>query len=749
VGLLQLVGGLGHGWWDPPEFVAATFVNHNHFAAYLELLLPLGCALWLGGPLKGPGRFLVAVCCAVMAVGFILSGSRGAWVSMAAAAAIGLGWFGIRQQPPRWSWRAVGRAVAAVAAIGFLVSQGPILTRGMSLLDAPNDPSFQTRRAIWNGAWGLVREHPMVGQGLSSFVFELPRHRPAGLYRLIPYAFNEYVQVMAELGLVGLLIGAWMALPVIRRSAWLIRFSYTPWKRAVGLGGLVGMTSVAIHSLVDYPLHVPAVAATFAAVAGLVTGIGYHADPSPLRRLKIRAGPSRRALWRRVAIPMVVAGLVASSRPVVRLIVADLWASRGHAHQEAGRFEDAAASYRQATRSAPSRSEYHRRLGEAVVHVAWKERGHARRAAFEEAAQAYQQALALVPHDASSAHALGEALKVLGDFEGADRSLAQAVRDDPSNPLYWKHWAELHLIRGDGAAAAKAFQRAAGLAKPYGFFPSLFAGLDDSAYFVRLGDSALLFGRLGYARTAFTIALHVDPTDAGARVGLALCAFSQGDSETAQQMMASVQAPPLRAKWFAGLAQYHLRQNQPAQARAALDTSLQLDPTNVLARHVQLVLARQGQDDLGYVEAVDQLLSLNRAPVFVRAGPAHEPLVVWEPEQGAYGQGRKTREGWAFSAHGTIEQTLALPPGVVTFAVTARGRSAKGPGARLALSWNGRLLSETEVTGETWATYTVRTEVKPGEQLLVVALTDPDADRVAHEDRTVDVDRVTVSWPSL
>lgn len=47
-GLLQYFGVFGHSWWVPKRFLAATYVNHNHFAGYLELVIPVALAIISG-----------------------------------------------------------------------------------------------------------------------------------------------------------------------------------------------------------------------------------------------------------------------------------------------------------------------------------------------------------------------------------------------------------------------------------------------------------------------------------------------------------------------------------------------------------------------------------------------------------------------------------------------------------------------------------------------------------------------------
>jgi tetratricopeptide (TPR) repeat protein len=729
--------------------VAATFVNHNHFAAYLELLLPVGAALWLAAPLNGPQRFLTALSTALMAVGVILSCSRGAWVSLTLATGAGLGWLWTRRGGRKLSWRGVLIAIGAVAVIGFLANQPSVLSRGMSLVGASSDPSFQARQAVWKGAWDLVKERPLVGHGLGSFVFEFPRYRPAGSFRLVTQAFNDYLQLAAELGLVGVVMALAIALLIARRIVRLIRLTRTPWKRVLGVGGLVGLSSIAVHSAVDYPLQIPAVAFTVAAVAGLLTGIRYHADPSPPRALDAGHAIFRSLGVRWAMGASIVAGLAYASPAFARLIVADRWAQQGRAHREAGDLESAIASYRAAIRSAPRWPDYHRELGESLSRQAWQRHGHERRAALRQAAEAHRNALTLVPRDARSAHALGEALHAMGEFAEAERWLLMAVTRDPRNPLYWKHWAELKMARGEAGQAAEAFTRAAGLARPYNFFPYLFHGLDDPAHFTQRGSSELFLGRVGLAQTSFAIAAQLDPANPAAQVGLALCALSRGDGDTARRLMAAVHHPLDRAQWFAGLAAHHLKREEASEARVALDTSLKLDPSNVLARHLQIELSRTQQDARRVAEATAQLLALNRPPVFVQADELRHMAVVWEPEQGAYEEGRSTRDGWTLGRNGAIRQPLAVPPGRVRFRVLARGKSAQGLGPSLALAWSGRLLLMTEVASDSWTAFDAEAEVRPGESLLSVNFVSDLTDLALDEYRTLKVEKIVASWESL
>lgn len=748
-GLLQMLDFLPHGWWDPPQFMASTFVNHNHFAAYLELLLPVGLALWLTAPVAPAIRFLIALSAVLMMIAFMMGCSRGAWLSFVLAGIGVLGWSRLRAGRLRWiSWRSVFAGAVSVAAAGFLLSRPPALARMATYLNVTDDLSAQMRLDMWEGSWNLIQQHLFLGHGLQSFIFTFPLFRPAGLNQLIDYAHNEYLQLVAELGLAGLvLVVLWSGL-IGARMARLVRFSQTPWKQALGIAGLVGFVSFGLHSFVDFHWHIPGVALQFFAVSGLVTGMTYRSDEGFFRtRQATFHFPN--GLMRRFVVPVLAFGCLAAFKPIGSLIVADVYAYQGGLENKIGRFEQAAALYQRAIQQAPFRPGYHRSFGDSLMHLADERESGQRRATLEQAAEAYREALELTPYDSSSAYALGCAAKTLGHLKEADAWLYQAVLRDPHNPLYWKTWGELKHILGDAPHAAAAFRRAASLARPFDFFPDTFDALDQPERFVELGESARFSGHLSFSETAFRIAREFDPNHLGAQVGLAVTLLNQEKGTPARALVDTVRDPAAKSKWFAELARYHFGRGEITEVQEAAQKSLKLDSTNVLAWHLKLMIAEENGDRANYRDAVEKLLSLNRKPVLVGSDSAKNASVVWEPEEGSYEKGEKIYHGWALWGKGTIRQPIYLPPGKVRFHVTASGTKAKGLGPTLILSWNGKEILSTEVKSESWTTFETEAMVQPGESLLSVTFPNDSRDPLTREDRNLKLEKILATWEPL
>ena len=743
-GVFQLLDFLPHDWWKPHSFLAATFVNHNHFAAYLEILAPLSLAVWLGAPLKPHERFLAAVSSVLIVMGIVLSCSRGAWLALGMATLAGVFFFQLRRPDFKTSWLGLLGGIFTAALVFFLLSRQPVFRRLMSLLEVAHDPSAQMRLAMWEGSWKLARANWLLGCGLQSFLYAFPAFRPAGLYALIDYPHNEYLQTIAEFGAPGLLLIVCFYFSVLKRVLNLARFSQTPWKRSIGIGGLISLIAFALHSLLDFPWHIPGVGFQWAAAAGLVSGVSFQSDPSPPKKIQIRFG-----VFRFPALGLFL-GIVASAcflfiAPFISLARADFSAYRGRVEKTAGRLERAAGFYRAAAARSDFRPGYWRELGNISKELAFRN-PRQRSVFFRKSGEAYRRALALTPYDSVSMNGLGTVEKSRGHLKEADGWFTKSLERDPNNPLYWKDWAELKHIEGDAKEAARGFRRAAELSEPFDFFLSVFGSLDDPETFVAIGHFARSSGNTDFAETAFKIAQQFSPKYEGARAGLAAISLDRGDEKTAASLAAGILDPRSKAKWFSELARHYFNHGQMEKAAQAIAESLQLDPENLLAHHLRFLLAQKRYNGLDRQEVLGRLMDLNHSPVFASKEQGVEYGVVWEPEMGNYSKGKKVQDGWALFSKGAIEQPFFLPPGKVKFTIRAKGTKARRKGPQIKVLWNERLILDTEISSVVWQDYQAEAWVQPGESLLKVGFTNDYKDPIRREDRNLKLDKVTAVW---
>lgn len=278
------------------EVATGTFINRNHFAAYLALTLPIVIAVasalatrgWRRNPLqKGssffatPGRDLylasaLMIVALVMATAIASSRSRmgiiSASLSIIAVALL-----------VAWRSRKRGYAILSLVLGGgtvMLFSQGragtAVLNRFGALPDAIQGSS--SRWEIWAETIGMIREFPVtgIGWGAYSSVFQMFRRSAPGA--LVTHAENDYLQILAETGVLGIAVLVAGSILVIRS---LLRSGGTrPDYGFLGIGSAAGLVALTLHSLTDSILTMPSIALTASVLLGLT--IAWFRLPAPI-----------------------------------------------------------------------------------------------------------------------------------------------------------------------------------------------------------------------------------------------------------------------------------------------------------------------------------------------------------------------------------------------------------------------------------------------------------------------------------
>jgi O-antigen ligase len=136
------------------------------------------------------------------------------------------------------------------------------------------DISQDTRAEIWRETGRMVDEYPVFGSGLGSYEAAFMKYKTVAPMHTVDYAHNDYLQVIAETGYVGFVLAMALAGYVFWRVIRVLRWERgrKNWWLAVGLTG--SMSAMALHSLVDFNLYIPANALALAWIAGLAVSEG-------------------------------------------------------------------------------------------------------------------------------------------------------------------------------------------------------------------------------------------------------------------------------------------------------------------------------------------------------------------------------------------------------------------------------------------------------------------------------------------
>jgi O-antigen ligase len=327
-GLIQRFTWNGKYYWmiepsaEPPA-PFGPFVNHNHFAGYIEMIAPIPVALILRRVVRGELALVYGFAAAMMGLAVIMSLSRGGMISLSAGLMFVVA-FGFKSSkteelkggseemeaetmkqedkenfpyvipsscllvyrtPSRFPY-AASRAFAMIVMI-FTICLGvwwagadPVIQRVENSKLAQNsmgaghggETFFQSRGWIWRDTAAMIRDKWAMGVGLGAYGTAYPIYNSLDGTLLVEQAHNDYLQVMADAGILGAVIALWFIFLIARDIARASRHkSKVMSGTALGVGG--GMIALLVHSIFDFNFQIPSNALLFLVLASVVSHI--------------------------------------------------------------------------------------------------------------------------------------------------------------------------------------------------------------------------------------------------------------------------------------------------------------------------------------------------------------------------------------------------------------------------------------------------------------------------------------------
>jgi O-antigen ligase len=173
-----------------------------------------------------------------------------------------------RSRKRMFSFRVPPRAMQLVLVFviggGFFVFFGdPVVSRmELGLSDG--------RLCAWHAAWQMFLERPILGLGFGTFEEAFPQYRDPeclGQSGAWTRAHNSHLELLAGMGLIGLLGGCCLLLIIIFILFRGIRTRRT--LRPIPVFAFGALLFMLLHSIVDFPLQIPGLALYFAAMMGV------------------------------------------------------------------------------------------------------------------------------------------------------------------------------------------------------------------------------------------------------------------------------------------------------------------------------------------------------------------------------------------------------------------------------------------------------------------------------------------------
>lgn len=268
----------------------------DHFAGIMELLLALALGLLIGGGTDGLPRvgarggpaykFISLIIIPVAVCGVWLSQSRGGGLTVVAVLTLSLVLWTSRFQPAlRWGIRSGCLAVFTCAILLLWSSDSAYITRFKEFIPADASRSASYREAaakfapivqsnvrynMYSGALRAWRDGHMItgiGPGMHQHLWfhyaaSQDGNREKGIWPSRPnYDYhsyevhNDWIQLLEEYGIIGfvLFMAAICSVIIV-----LIRGFRHEVAQPVMLGAVLAITCMALHSLVDFNLQIPA-----------------------------------------------------------------------------------------------------------------------------------------------------------------------------------------------------------------------------------------------------------------------------------------------------------------------------------------------------------------------------------------------------------------------------------------------------------------------------------------------------------
>ncbi len=263
--------GLIYGIYEPSSGASpfGSFVNRHNFAAFIEMAIALPLGMLFAGAIERDKRLLYLTAIALMGVALLLSGSRGGLVAFFAQIVL-LVILAVRSR--RRSNRLVVVALAGVlivAIIGgsFFVGGETSLSRAV---DTAGTQDITTDRShIWSVTLDVITNNLPFGAGLGAFgVAYTPYDSYSGLER-VEQAHNDYLQVVSDAGIPGVLIGLAFLFLIWHTARKAISVENTV-RRGIAFGAIAGIFAILVHSIFDFVLHTTAISVMFLTLVALL-----------------------------------------------------------------------------------------------------------------------------------------------------------------------------------------------------------------------------------------------------------------------------------------------------------------------------------------------------------------------------------------------------------------------------------------------------------------------------------------------
>ncbi|MEW6621035.1 MAG: tetratricopeptide repeat protein [bacterium] len=228
--------------------VTSSFGNPVFLSAYLIMVFPLALSLYL----DRKDKWLTTISLCLLYTCLLMAKTRASFLGLFVALFL----FGVLDVK-RILQNKVKVIILGIILIGitliFGIGKGSMIERVIATTKMPSLGVKEERFKLWEGAMGIIRKHPLIGVGQESMSLVFQQYAPIRL--VVAYkgaritadkSHNEFLDVVVEKGIIGLVIYLWLLITFIIMACKIIKDKQS---KSIAIGILSAWTGYLTQAL--------------------------------------------------------------------------------------------------------------------------------------------------------------------------------------------------------------------------------------------------------------------------------------------------------------------------------------------------------------------------------------------------------------------------------------------------------------------------------------------------------------------
>lgn len=229
------------------------YVNPNNLAGFIEMTIPIVIGLSI---------YYFTEKIRLLFLGLVLGGlfflhmstiSRGGWIGVCFGLSfMAISFISFKELPKQKIWI----VLAGLLFFVFLFFVYTPALEKISLMVRSEDPTVRNRIEIWKSTITMIKDYPLFGVGPGQYANIFTQYHPPTHEDRVFYAHNEYLQIIAELGVLAIPLYIWSMIKLFF-AGFSKRNEESRFEQIVALGAMSGIVALLLHNIVEFNLSIP------------------------------------------------------------------------------------------------------------------------------------------------------------------------------------------------------------------------------------------------------------------------------------------------------------------------------------------------------------------------------------------------------------------------------------------------------------------------------------------------------------